>query len=30
MEMYSYYDKFDRKTEKSIKVYWIEWMRVYR
>lgn len=30
MEMYSYYDKFDRKTEKSIKVYWNEWMRVYR
>lgn len=30
MEMYSKYDKFDRRTKISLKVYWNEWARVYR
>lgn len=29
MEIMSRYDKFDRKTKKSLKVYWNEWGRLY-
>lgn len=30
MEIISSYDKFDRKTRKTLKVYWNEWARVFR
>ena len=30
MEIMSRFDKFDRRTKKSLKVYWNEWVKVYR
>lgn len=30
MEIMSRYDKFDRKTKKSLKAYWNEWVKIFR
>ena len=30
MEIFSRYDKFDRKDVKSLKAYWNEWLTIFR